>query len=286
MDESPRRRGLREPVTDLHPTDERTCPEGPAPPLAALLERTALSVARRLARGAGRCSLVAYREDPGRSHVALAHGLCSTGEVAVALAGAHPCGLGEGHPEVRLRVDQLSAHHELRAAMASLHALGRLRLVGPDEAAAMIVAHVLPPAVEAAAAAGARVALVATERVLVHGPLGIDAYAPQQLAGQGCFPTVEQEWAVVEVVERRGEAWARARVTEVLAGSRAGRRGDQRPLPEVVAHLAGRVLLADVDSAALTWLVLDATSIRTVVLPFAEPVRTPGELEAALDSLT
>lgn len=263
------------------------------------LEQSARSVARRLVRGAGRCGVVAYREDPDVSHDALAHGLCSTGELALALPAAALPALGLAadlvdvvaggdaapRPEVRVRVDQHGAHHEMRVATASVHALGRLRLLGADETAAMVLAHVLPAGVEEAAVAGAPVGLVSTERMLLHGQAGVSAYTPRELVDGGCFPLADEEWDAVEVVEQRGEEWAAGVVAAAVADGSAGWTGAARRTPGSAAHLGGRMLLADVDAAGCTWLEVGLTHTRTVFVPFAAAVRSTAELADALEGL-
>ncbi|ANS79208.1 hypothetical protein SGUI_1812 [Serinicoccus hydrothermalis] len=252
---------------------------GAQPDLRAASTR---STAARLLDGSGRAGLVAYREHAGRSHQVLAHGLTPADVLAVALpAGCLPQG-GTCH-EVRLRIDQHGADPRLRVSTASVHALAHLRLVESDELADLVSLDLLPTEVRWAAEAGARVALLALDRVLLHDQGGVTAISFDELVGSTRFPPRAEEWRCREVVQAMESA--PRLVTQVCEGGRDGVVGQGHPTPESVRPFTGQTVLADVDGTGCTWLRIETERTRTVFVPFAEPVGSLEELEAAVADL-
>ncbi|OLT39571.1 hypothetical protein BJF86_06840 [Serinicoccus sp. CNJ-927] len=243
---------------------------------------TTRSTAARLLDGAGRATVVAYREDAGRPHQVLAHGLTPADVLAVALPTA--ClAEGEGCHEVRLRIDQHGADPRLRVSTASVHTLAHLRLVEDVELGRLAALGLLPTEVGWAAEAGARVALLALDRVLLHDQGGVTPLAFAELVCSDRFPHRSQEWLCHEIAQAVDDP--AAVVAQVCAGDRAGVVGQGHPTPASVRPYVGETVLADVDGTGCTWLRIDADRTRTVFVPFDAPVRDLDQLEAAVTGL-
>ena len=251
--------------------------------LDALRRAMARSVAARLLEGAGRCSVVAYHLDPDTAHRPLAHGLCATGQVALALNDSFAIDPGSCGA-VRLRLDQLAADARLQVATASLHALGHLHVLEEEQVRSLRQAGALPQTVALAADAGARVALLALsgDKVIVHGHGGVSTLLLPELAEQPAFPSREQEWDSVALVAALGEA--SSVVQEAADSVRPGLVCGAQPTPPGIAEYAGQVLLADVDSTGCTWLQVEEHLTRSVVVPFPAPIRDLTALTAALQA--
>ena len=164
---------------------------------------------------------MAYRVDPDTSHHPLAHGLATTGQVALALGEGFSLEPGSCDV-VRLRLDQLGADPRLRVATASLHALGHLHVLEAEQADALREGGILPSPVALAAEAGATIALLSLrgDKVIVHGHGGVSTLTLPELAAHSAFPTAEQEWDALALVAALGEATSA--VQETLDGSRPG----------------------------------------------------------------
>lgn len=254
---------------------------------AAVQQRraTARSVATRLLEGAGRCTVVAYRVDPHGVHRPLAHGLAGTGQIALALDAGFEVEPGRC-AAVRLRIDQLGADPRIRVATASLHALAHLRVPDEQQLAALTEGGALPEEVALAVSGGARLALLATDKLLVHGHGGVSTLALHDLDEHRGFPAAAQEWDCTEVLAGTGmDRHAASVVQEVTDGARAGVVCAAQPTPASVARHAGETVLADVDSTGCTWLVIEEHLTRSVFVPFASPVHGLDDLAAAVREL-
>lgn len=244
------------------------------------------STARRLLDGAGRATVVAYRDDPDRPHAVLAHGLTPADLIAVALHD------GEGLPEpnqcgeVRLRIDQHGADPSLRVATASLHALAHLRVVDDSELDTLRSLDLLPTDVGWAAEAGAPVALLALDRVVLHGQGGVSAHRLADVVGEQTFPRAVEEWECREIVAGLGAERTENLLADVLTGRRPGSVGHEHRTPTSALTHVGRTLLADVDSIGCTWLRVEQDRTRTVFAAFPRPVTSVAELGAAVAGLT
>lgn len=244
---------------------------------------TTRSTASRLLEGAGHAALVAYRHDPDRSHPVLAHGLTADGLLAVALPTDRP-ELGDAGVDVRLRIDQHGADPRLRVSTASLHALAHVRAVSAAEAADLCSRGSLPRAIAWAADAGAQVALVSLDRVVLPDQGGVSAlpFAEVVDGRQSTFPAPQEEWECREIVQRMGDDRTARVAAEVVAGHRRGMVAHGQPTPASVRPFAGQTLLADVDSTGCTWIEVQDQRTRAVFVPFDLPVTTLEELEVAI----
>ncbi|WP_151523801.1 hypothetical protein [Serinicoccus kebangsaanensis] len=245
---------------------------------------TTRSTAARLLGGTGRASLVAYREQPDVSHQVLAHGLTAADVMAVALPPGCLDATASCH-EVRMRIDQHGADPRLRVSTASVHALAHLRLVEEAELEELASLGLLPTEVDWAREAGAQVALLALDKVLLHDQGGVTALAFGELVGLDRFPHRDQEWQCREIVQGLGADAAARIVSGVCRGDRDGVVGQGHPTPRSVRTLTGETVLADIDSTGCTWLLVDAERTRTVFVPFAAPATCLDTLETAVGGL-
>ncbi|WP_298889833.1 hypothetical protein [uncultured Serinicoccus sp.] len=247
-------------------------------------EGTTRSTAARLLHGAGRASVVAYRDDPDRSLHVLAHGLTAADVPVVALP-AETLDPARTCREVRLRVDQHGADPRTRVSVASLHALAHLRIMDEGETRAMSSLGLLPPEVDWPAAAGAQVALLCLDRLLLHDQAGVTPMSFSEVVDPPCFPARDQEWVCRDAVEELGSGRIGQIVDEVVCGAREGLVGPGHPTPPTMSPVVGQRVLADVDSTGCTWLEVGTTSTRTVFVPFGAPVRCLDDLQAAVGRL-
>lgn len=276
--------------------------------------RCARSTARRLVGGAGSLDVVAYRQERPALPRPLAHGRTAGGDWLVVLPG--PSGDPSldsfdspdlldsldpsGQAEVRIQVDQLGAPSGLRVQLASLHALGTLRMLSPEEAARRLVdgatSEVLGAAVQAP---GARVGLLAVDSVLVHAREDVEKLSWSEVVAGGTFPMADQEWDALDAVAALDDAVVARLLDELAQGVRRGIIG--RAVVAAQEHLAAAGLgasggiaesvdeaaapvatLLDVDAEGCTWLVRDGGTVRSVLLAFERPVRDVAELQEAL----
>ncbi|WP_130014863.1 hypothetical protein [Serinicoccus sediminis] len=262
-----------------------TAPHPTSPVVDRMRDATARSTAARLLRGAGRAGVVAYREDPDHAHPVLSHGLTAA-DLLVLTLPAGSLDPATSCREVRLRLDQQAADPRVRVSTASLHALAHLRLMDEDEVSAMSGLGLLPTEVRWSADAGAQVALLCLDRLLLHDPAGVTPLSFADVVEPPCFPTRDQEWLCRDTVEQLGAEGTRTVVDAVVEGRQDGIVGPQRPTPASMSGLAGQTVLADVDGAGCTWLQVDtAGGTRTVFVPFPTTARCPEDLERAVDQL-
>ncbi|KUG52425.1 hypothetical protein AVL62_13900 [Serinicoccus chungangensis] len=249
-----------------------------------LREATTRSTAARLVHGAGRATVVAYRDDPDRSLHVLAHGLTAADVPVVALP-ADSLDPSRSCREVRLRIDRHGADPRTRVSVASLHALAHLRIMDEGETRAMSSLGLLPPEVDWPATSGAQVALLCLDRLLLHDQAGVTPMAFAEVVDPPCFPARAQEWLCRDAVEELGAGRIGQILDEVVCGSREGLVGPGHPTPPSMSPVVGQRVLADVDSTGCTWLEVGTASTRTVFVPFDASVRCLEDLQAALGSL-
>lgn len=252
---------------------------------AALRRRCAVSTARRLLAGAGLVSLVAYREDPQEQLPVLAHGMTDLGAWLVVLGPVGAASRAEDEAlDVRIQIDQMGAPADIRVQVASLHALGGLHVLSPDAAHHAVTEHALSDEVAAAAAApGARVAMVQTDSVLIHAREDVDKLRWDQLIHEAAWPLGIAEWHAVDVGAQL-EHDVVARLVEGLArGVRRGILGRPLPAPPQLGREDRHVLL-DTDAEGCTWLVREGDQVRTAFVAFDRPVGDVADLDDALRS--
>ncbi|WP_298751852.1 hypothetical protein [uncultured Serinicoccus sp.] len=260
-------------------------PAQPTPTVTnRMREGTTRSTAARLLRGAGRASVVAYRDDPDRALHVLAHGLTAADVPVVALP-ADTLDPSQTCREVRFKVDQHGADPRTRVSVASLHALAHLRIMDEAETRAMSSLGLLPPEVDWPATTGAQVALLCLDRLLLHDQAGVTPMSFSEVVHPPCFPARDQEWLCRDAVEELGSGRIGQIVEEVVCGAREGLVGPGHPTPASMAPVVGERVLADVDSTGCTWLEVGPGSTRTVFVPFGEPVRCLDDLQAAVGLL-
>lgn len=268
---------------------------------AEVRRRCAQSTARRLVAGAGSLDVVAYRCPSQPSLEPLAHGLTADGDWLVALPEARlPVG-ASGLPEqleARVRVDQLGAPSDIRVQVASLHALGTLRMLSAEESSRLLAAGTEPAALDAVAQApGVVLGLLSAETVLVHARDDVEKLPWQAVVAGGAFPASGDEWDAVDAAAVLDDAAVRRLVEELAGGSRRGIIGRPVAAPQewLGAAADGVVpggtrpaddqaapVLLDVDAEACTWLVRNDGQVRSVVIAFDRPVRSMADLQEAL----
>ncbi|WP_010525159.1 hypothetical protein [Nesterenkonia sp. F] len=250
---------------------------------AEVRRRCARSTARRLLGGAGVIDVVAYRWASQPALAPLAHGLTAAGDWLVAVPEARlPVG-ASGLPErmeVRVSIEQLGAPSDLRVQIASLHALGTLRLLSAEESSRLLDTGTESEPLHAAAQApGAVLGLLSTETVLVHARDDVEKLPWSAVVDGGAFPAPGREWDALDVAAALDDAAVRRLLEELVDGSRRGIIG--RPVAAPQEQLAAPVLL-DVDAEGCTWLVRSGDQVRSVVLAFDRPVQGMAELQEAL----
>ncbi|GAB3189845.1 hypothetical protein [Nesterenkonia suensis] len=260
---------------------------GAAPDVARLVggvemrRRCALSTARRLIRGAGGLSMVAYRERPEREMPVLAHGVTAQGQWLAVLPGseARP---GAERTEVRLQIDQMGAPAGVRVQIASLHALGTVRLVTGTETEALIREGLAGPVALAAEVPGARVALVEAETVLLHAREDVEKLSLAEIDAARAFPAGLQEWHALEAVAQLRESTVHQLIQDLVHGARRGILGRPVTVPQEHPRIGSRLELLDVDAEGCMWLLPEGHQVRTVFIAFEQPISDEAQLAAAL----
>ncbi|MGQ7788893.1 hypothetical protein [Nesterenkonia sp. K-15-9-6] len=249
----------------------------------ALRRRCATSTAQRLLAGAGRLSLVAYREEPQRELAVLAHGMTDVGAWLVVLGSEGTPTAAEGdEADVRLQIDQFGAQADVRVQVASLHALGRVHMLSPDAAHHALTEHAVSDELVAAAAAPfARVAMVQSDSVLVHAREDVEKLPWDQVAQPGAWPLGIEEWSALDTAAALAPEVVARLMEELAHGVRRGILGRTLPAPRELDGSVEQMLL-DVDAEGCTWLVREGDQVRAVLIAFDQPVTDAAGFEAAL----
>lgn len=245
----------------------------------------AQSLVRRLLAGAGRLSLRPYA-NPGLSDLeVLGHRWSNRhGELLVAVVG--PEGLEWPEPgrvvNLGVQIDKHAVLPEARLLAGSMHALGQLRFLDPDEVAAL---HPCELGVLAECLNGdlVRMAMVRTNRILLHAGGQVQSFAEPMTGIGGEFPTTGEEFAAAELVLAHGEA-ALCRLAEAVVDGRWP--GGSVPISDRVPcpHLRERAFLTDLTSSTLTmFLTAEAGSI-LVTAELGAQAHSLAELEVALEA--
>ena len=164
--------------------------------------------ARRLLAGAGCASLTAYHSAPNETTY-VAHALTDEGYVLVAVRPAAGSALCEDlAPEdelqhVRLDVTLDAADASVRVTAATAHLLGHLHWVPASMRETVLTTARTPTChcavtgedpllgvAELAAVEGGRLALIETDRVVVHDVSGVSAHAIEDVVALSSEPTV------------------------------------------------------------------------------------------------
>lgn len=250
------------------------------------LRDRAAAVAHRLLTGAGVASLVAYRIDPDRSIEVLAHGVDSDGTLVVALAtDLLPADAVD--QDVRMDVRREATEATVRITSASIHLLGRLTLLAPDEVAALREDEQLTGTAALLLAHGPaelRWARVSTERVLLRDATGVTPFARTEVVSErDAFPSPDQEINAHEAVATGTDLQALVRA--VVAGALPGRVQSDRPSPPACEHTDDRVFCVDVDGLGVNLMHAGPERTTVVFVPFDAEVTDLGSLRAAVAAL-
>ncbi|MFT4215742.1 MAG: hypothetical protein QM619_00940 [Micropruina sp.] len=261
---------------------------------ADTMRARSLSLARRLLTGSGRASLVAYDLAPLVEAGALRHGMTASGDLVVAgLADdAVPATTwDEGPLRVRLDIVKEAPEWAVRITACAAHLLGTLEWLPAERVGDFVAeAGLDPQLVELATAAGGRLGVIRTVRVLVHDsagvlPLSFDEVATG-LQGWVCrsFPDAGHEWAARDLVGSLSAAQLHGLVHAAATGWDAGVTLSSRA--EVTcSHTEGQVFCVDIDRTGLTLMsvVLGRASVH--FLAFEEPADAIDELADRLGQL-
>ncbi len=225
----------------------------------------ARSLAMRMLGGEGCAAMHAYRLDLCMG--AVAHGM-HQGRLLVA------CQPDEGWPadepvEIRLDLMLQAQHVEFAITTASVHLLGTLTWLAPDESAAL-ANDGLPLALDAALAApGGRLGLIETSRAVLHDFTGatsidlrdgIESIAIDTWAAHDAAATLTQD-------QLRDICWAA--LTHAIPAETVA-----RPAPPMCAHAVGKAFIIDVDPHGITLMLTGPEEVFTVFAAFDAPAAT------------
>lgn len=243
------------------------------------------SLGRRLVRGGGVATAVAYHDDPERVIPVLVHGV-GAGELFVAVPGAEAGRLG-GSVDMRLDIHREATEVQFRIAASSAHALARVEWLDRAGLARRLGDGALPAEVAwAARCAGAAVGVARTERLVVHcghGVVGRDARG--LLADGAVFPSRAEEVSAHDAVAAAGPGVLAELVRAVADGRVPGGVLAQRHAPVASPCAVGRVFCVDVDRHGLTLMRVGADGAVIAFAEFGAPVSGPAGLDAALAAL-
>ncbi len=255
----------------------------------------ALSMATRLACGAGRTSITAYRDDPDHAIDVLAHGLSATGELVLAVqtTGQAPALLHlPGYDfDVRVDIHKESFETSARIVAASLHLLGSMMWLTDQATDPLCARRDLPAGVdEVRSLPGVRIAVVRTDRAVLHDSMGVSPFCWDHLTDVAFQPTGSQhwdwiaEWEAHALVASLGQddllAIHRAVIDERLPGKLCGADLHGAGTTELTT-----VLCVDADPCGITLIAAGPEGTVTTFAGFAKALNTVRELPAALGAL-
>lgn len=256
------------------------------------------SMAHRLMSGAGCASLLAYRLSPDEFCSSVAHGLTQSGQFVVA-AHTDPADAVASAPDgqpIDVRVDLLKESPEpaVRLVAATVHLLGELTWLEPDEAFLMLVQGDLPAQVaEIAENEGGRVGVIETDRVVLRDSLGVTPidfgslvradHRPQTT--DAAYPNSEDEWDAYDLVASVDEAFLRQICFAVDEAAIAGTICWRKPTTFTCEHTLGRVFLADVDRTGVTLMSIEPDETLTAFAAFRHTATTLDDLAVQMSCL-
>lgn len=257
-----------------------------------------LSVAHRLMSGAGSASLLAFRLAPEDPCSGLAHGLTTSGQFVVAAyrdPEAAATTAADGQPiEVRVDLVKGSPEPSVRLVTATVHLVGTLTWLDPDEAFLMLVQGDLPPRVgEIAENPDGRVGVVEAGRVVLRDSLGVtpidlDTLIQADHCPRACdavYPDADQEWDAYDLTASVDQMYLRRICHAVDDGSIAGAVCWRRPSTHYCEHTIGRVFLADIDRTGVTLMSVQPDETISAFAAFCHPATTLDDLAVQLSCL-
>ncbi|CBL55518.1 hypothetical protein [Propionibacterium freudenreichii] len=263
-----------------------------------------LSVARRLMRGQGRASMLAYRMDPAQSVQSMAHGVDAKGRFLVSWIGNACCPVPEsaevnpvrtgGQPEpvpVRLEILRQSPDPMTRIAAASLHLLGSLYVLSDDERIDLLAERALPTMVgDVAGMRGAHVGVLVSDRVLLHDcygvtPLSFDALVGESADAAPVFPTMADDLEAFECVACLAEPTLRHVCDSVMCGLLRGRVHSTKAVVNPCPAVADKVFCVDVDQTGILFMRVLNGRATSVVADFSRNVHSLEGLDAEVSAL-
>lgn len=249
-------------------------------PVAGLIDY-ASSLGRRLVRGSGSASLVAYRHDAQRSVKMLSHGVTTDGRlVMVGLADELP-DPDEGGFDARVDLTREATVPEVRILAATAHLLGWFVPLDADVIDEHLAEGNFPENIAAIAhAPGVVVGFMQARRMLLHQGSGVVPLDLESLldGDEGAYPIGYDELEAYDTVASSLDL--QHLHAAVTSGEVPGRILSSRPTPEG-APTDGRVHCVDVDAYGITLMrVADATTV--AFLPFPQPVQNATELALQL----
>ncbi len=256
------------------------------------------SMAHRLMSGAGCASLLAYRLAPDEFCSSVAHGLTQSGQFVVAahLDPHDPVSSAPDGQPIDVRVDLLKESPEpaVRLVAATVHLLGELTWLDPDEAFVMMVQGDLPAQVAEIAESGmGRVGVIETDRVVLRDSLGVTPIDFDSLIRadrcpsrtDAAYPGPEDEWDAYDLVASVNEAFLRQICLAVDAASIAGTICWRKPTTHSCGHTLGHVFLADVDRSGVTLMSVEPDETLTAFAAFRHTATTLDDLAVQMSCL-
>ena len=247
------------------------------------------SCAHRLLSGAGQAMLVAYHEDPALTLTAIAHGIAVDGSLV--LATTEPelievlASRDVGAMDVRMSIEKESPDPTVEIVAAAVHLLGKARWLPPEEMAEALAAGVLPDHVAAIASAPRScMAVVTTERVLLHDAAGVTPVSYEEVrrqhheaeseavAGGDLFVDSFGELLGLDAVSSFGYDAINELFGTVMLGMVPGALLARQPVRLGCEHIHTAVLCVDVDRVGLTLMRVSREEAATAFIPFVTPV--------------
>lgn len=241
-------------------------------------------LAARLLRGAGRATLAAYAE-PGMDGLdVVAHGWhAELGGLLVACAV--PSGMRVDHPvDVRLRIDKMAPLALAEVLTGSLIGLGQLVPLGRPQVDAVADSD-LGALSDAVHRDGVLLAVIVLGQTFLHAHGVIARVDVDEVLAVDAWPPPNHELVALEAVCALGEGELREWAGMVATGDWPGRGIGVNTPHGPCAHLAGRVLVVDIDAHGLSLLLLDPGRVRMVNVLFARPVASSRALHHELQCL-
>lgn len=248
--------------------------------------------------GAGCVSLLAYRLSPDEFCSSAAHGLTQSGQFIIA---AHadsrdPITSAPAGRPIDVRVDLLKESPEpaVRLVAATVHLLGQLTWLDPDETFLMLVEGALPPQVaEIAENDAGRVGVIQTDRVVLRDSLGVTPIDFSSLVRadrrprmtDAAYPNAEDEWDAYDLVASVDEAFLRQICCAVDEAAIAGTICWRKPTTIACEHTLGRVFLADVDRTGVTLMSVEPDKTLTAFAAFRHTATTLDDLAVQMSCL-
>lgn len=261
-------------------------------------EARSASCAHRILAGAGAASVVAYREEPTLTLTAVAHGLASDGNFVIATIEDIPEMGEDSAMDVRVSIDKKAPDPSVEVMASSVHFLGQAQWLTSAQRIEAVASGCLPERVaEVAAVRGGNLAIVHTDRVLLHDCGGATPLPYRHLVdGQekigryasftdDLFTTPEGEFFALETLNSYGACAPTHLFDSLVVGLVPGAILAKQPVRLSCEHVETAVLCIDVDRTGLTLMHVDREGASTAFLSFGRMAHTVEELAMELEHL-